>query len=198
MGRSYKPRSSRVQAIIWVLWLCSLKQSFIVAAVQLPSRVWLWDPRDCSIPGSLVLHYFSEFAQTRVPLSQWCHPTISSSVTPFSFYLQLSPATGSFPLSWLFTSDCWNIVPSDWASFSSNEYSGMISFRIDWLDLLVVQGTLKNLLQHYNSKATILCSAFFMVQLSHLYMTTRKIIALTVWTFVGKGMVFISIPWPPF
>ena len=77
-----------------------------------------------------------------LPLSQWCHPTISSSVTPFSFCLQLPPASGSFPLSWLFTSGCQSIGPSAWASFSSNEYSGMISFRIDWFDLLVVQGTL--------------------------------------------------------
>ena len=71
----------------------------------------------------------------------------------------------------------------------SNEYSGLISFRMDQLDLLAVQGTLKSLLQHYNSKASILqCSAFFIVQLSHPYMTNRKAIALTRWTFVGKVM----------
>ena len=69
----------------------------------------------------------------------------------------------------------------------SSEYSGLISFRIDWFDLLAVQRTLGNLLQHHNSKASILqCSAFFMVQLSHLYITTGKTIALTVWTFVGE------------
>ena len=83
--------------------------------------------------------------------------------------------------------------PKYWSfSFSispSNEYSGLISFRIDWLDLLAVQGTLKSLLQHHSSKASILrCSAFLMVQLSHPYMTTGKIIALTIWTFVGKVM----------
>ena len=72
---------------------------------------------------------------------------------------------------------------------SSNEYSGLISFRIQWLDLLAVQGTLKSLLQHHSSKASILwCSAFFVVQLSHPYITTRKTIALTRWTFVGKVM----------
>ena len=72
---------------------------------------------------------------------------------------------------------------------SSNEYSGLISFRMDWLDLLLVQGTLKSLLQHHSSKASILCcSSFFMVQLSHPYMTTGKTIALTTWTFVGKIM----------
>ena len=71
----------------------------------------------------------------------------------------------------------------------SNEFSGLISFRIDWLDLLVVQGTLKNLLQHHSSKASVLWhSAFFIVQLSHPYMITGKTIALTRWTFVDKGM----------
>ena len=83
--------------------------------------------------------------------------------------------------------------PRYWSfSFSispSNEYSGLISFRKDWLDLLAVQGTLKGLLQHHSSKASILqCSTFFIVQLSHPYMTTGKTIALTQWTFVGKVM----------
>ena len=83
--------------------------------------------------------------------------------------------------------------PKYWSlSFSSspsNECSGLISFRIDWFDLLAVQGTLKSLLQHHSSKASVLWrSAFFMVQLSHPYMTTRKTIALTRWTFVGKIM----------
>ena len=75
----------------------------------------------------------------------------------------------------------------------SNEYSGLISFRMDWLDLLAVQGTLGSLLQHHSSKALILwCSAFFIVQLSHPYMTTGKTIALTRWTFVGKVMSLLS------
>ena len=83
--------------------------------------------------------------------------------------------------------------PKYWSSsFSispSNEYSGLISLRMDWLDLLAVQGTLKSLLQHHSSKASILQhSAFFIVQLSHSYMATRKTIALTRWTFVGKEM----------
>ena len=77
----------------------------------------------------------------------------------------------------------------------SNEYLGLISFRIDWFDLFAVQGTLKNLLQHHSSKASVLqYSAFFMVQLSHPYMTVGKIIALTVWTFVGKVMsLFVNM-----
>ena len=82
--------------------------------------------------------------------------------------------------------------PSGGQSFSispSNEYSGLISFRMDWLDLFVFQGTLKSLLQHHSLKASILqCSAFFIVQLSHLYTNTGKIIALTRWTFAGKVM----------
>ena len=83
--------------------------------------------------------------------------------------------------------------PKYWSfSFSispSNDYSGLTSFRTDWLDLLAVQGTLKSLLQHHNSKASILqCSAFFIIQLSHPYMTTGKIIALTRWMFFGKAM----------
>ena len=74
----------------------------------------------------------------------------------------------------------------------SNEYSGLISFRMDWLDPLAVQGTLKSLLQHHSSKASILrCSAFFIVQLSHPYMTTGKTIALTRWTFIGKLMYLL-------
>ena len=84
-----------------------------------------------------------------------------------------------WPKYWSFS---FNISPS-------NEYSGLISFKMDWLDLLAVQGTLKSLLQHHSSKASILqCSALFIVQLSHPYMTTRKTIALTRWTFVGKLM----------
>ena len=77
----------------------------------------------------------------------------------------------------------------DYSISPSNEYSGLLSFRMDWLDLLAVQGTLKSLLQHHNSKASVFrCSAFFIVQLSHPYMTTGKTTALTRWTFVGKGM----------
>ena len=121
------------------------------------------------------------------PSSRWCYPAISSSVFPFSSCSQSLPASGSFPMSQLFA---WG-GQSNWSfSFSiipSNEHPGLISFRMDWLDLLAVQGTLKSLLQHHSSKASILwCSAFFTVQLSHPYMTTGKTIALTRRTFVGK------------
>ena len=121
------------------------------------------------------------------PLSRWCHPTTSSSVVPFSSCPQSFPASGSFLRSQFFT---W---PKSWScSFSispSNEYSGLISFRMDWLDLLAVQGTLKSFLQHHSSKASILqCSAFFIVQLSHPYITTGKTIVLTRQTFADKVM----------
>ena len=123
------------------------------------------------------------------PLSLWCHPAISSSVVPFSSCPQSLPASESFPKSQLFAR--W---PKYLASFSfsiipSKEHPGLISFRMDWLDLLAVQGTLKSLLQHHSSKASILwCSAFFTAQLSRPSMTTGKTIALTRWTFVGKVM----------
>ena len=122
------------------------------------------------------------------PLSWWCHPTMSSSVFPFSSCLQSFPASGSFSMSQLFVRQ-----PKYWSfSFNispSNEQPGLISFRMDCLDLLPVQGTLKSLLQHHSSKVPIFqCSAFFIVQLSHPYMTTGKTIALTRQTFVDKVM----------
>ena len=106
------------------------------------------------------------------PLSQWCHPTISSSVLPFSSRLQSFP--GSFPITQFFTEwlKYWSF---SFCLSPSNEYSELISFMMDWLDLLAIQGTLKSLLQHHGLKSSILrCSAFFIVQLSHPYMTTKK------------------------
>ena len=105
------------------------------------------------------------------PLSRWRHPTISSSVVAFFSCPQSFPASGSFPMSQFFTSHSQNITASaSAASVLPIEYSELISFRMDWLDLLAVQGTLKNLLQHQSSKASILRrSAFFIVQLSHPY-----------------------------
>ena len=112
------------------------------------------------------------------PLSQWCHPTISYSIVPFSSHLQSFPSSGSFLINQFLASGGQSISAST-SVLPMNEYSGLISIMIDWLDLLAVQGTLKSLLQH-NSKASVLrCSAFFMVQLSYPYMTTGKTIALT-------------------
>ena len=100
------------------------------------------------------------------PLSRWCHPTISSSVVPFSSRLQSFPASGSFPRSQFFTSGGQSIGVSASNISASNEHPGLNSFRMAWLDLLAVQGTLKSLLQHHSSKASILWhSAFFIVQL---------------------------------
>ena len=121
------------------------------------------------------------------PLSRWCHPTISScrplfllpSVFPsIRVFSNESALCMRWPKYWNFS---FNISPS-------NEHSGLI-FRLDWVDLLAVQGTLKSLLQHHSSKASILWhSAFFIVQLSHPYTTIGKTIALTRWTFVGQVM----------
>ena len=112
------------------------------------------------------------------------------SVSCFSSCPQSFPASRSFAMSQLFASGGQSKYWSFCFSISaSNEYSGLISFRTNWFCLLAVQGTLKSLLQHHNLKALILqCSAFFIVQLSHPYMTTGKTIALTIWTFVSKVM----------
>ena len=111
----------------------------------------------------------------------FCHPLLllPSMFPSIRVFSNESALCIRWPKYWSFS---FGISPS-------NEYSGLISFRMDWLDLLAVQGTLKSLLQHHSSKAPILqCSAFFIVQLSHPSMTTRKTIALTRWTFVGKVM----------
>ena len=140
----------------------------------------LCDPVCSSMPGHPVLHRLWAFPVIHVH----CHPTISSSVALFSFCLQSFPASGSFPMIWLLASGVQSIRAS--AVSPSSKSSGLISFKIDQFDLLAVQGTL---LQHHSSEASILRhSAFFLVQLSHPYMTTRKTIALTRQTFVGKVM----------
>ena len=123
------------------------------------------------------------------PLSWWCHPTISFSCCPLLLLPPLLPSIRVFSsesvlcIRW---PKCWRF------SFSispSNEYSGLIPFRIDWFNRLTVQGTLKSLPQHHSSEASILRhSAFFIVQLSHPYITTGKTIALTRRTLVGKVM----------
>ena len=149
----------------------------------------LFNPMDCSTPGFSVLHDLPEFVQTHVhPVGDAIQPSHSLS-SPF-----LLPSI--FPSIRIFSHELVLYIrwPKYW-SFSispSNEYSGLSSFRIDWFNLLAVQGTLKSLLQHHNSNPSIFwCSAFFMVQPSHLHTTTGKFIALIIWTFVGKGMSFL-------
>ena len=145
---------------------------------------------DCSPPGSSVLHYLSDFLEfmsiESVMLSNHlilCCPLLLPSIFPsIRVFSSESVLRIRWPKYWRFS---FSISPS-------NEYSGLISFRNDWFDLLAFQWTLKSLLQHHSSKASILWhSAFFMVQLSHPYMTTGKTIALTMWTFVSKVMAFL-------
>ena len=142
----------------------------------------LCNPMDCSTPGFPVHHQLPESTQTHVhqvgDAIQPSHPLSSPSPPAFN----LSQHQGLFKWVRKYWSFSFSISPF-------NEYSGLISFRMDWLDVLAVQGTLKSLLQHRSSKASILqLSAFFTVQLSHPYMTTGKTIALTKQTFVGKVM----------
>ena len=130
----------------------------------------------------------SRVCSNSCPLNQWHHTNISSSVALTSSCLQSFPASQSFPMSQL----CHMGWPKYWSfSFSNSpfsKYSGLISFRIDWFDLLPVQGTLKSL-QHHSSKASVVwCSAVLMVQFSHPYTTTGNTIALTRQTFVDKVM----------
>ena len=144
---------------------------------------------DYSTPGFLVYHQFPELAQT-MSIESVMPSTHLILCYPFLLLPSIFPSIRVFsnepilPIRW----------PKNWSfSFTispSNEYSGLISFRMGWLELLAVQGTLKSLLQHNNAKATILQhSAFFIVQLSHPYMTTGKTIALIRWTFVGIVVV---------
>ena len=108
------------------------------------------------------------------PLSQWYHPTISPSVVPFSSCLRSFPVSGFFPMSQFFASGGQSIWSFSFSISPSNEHSGLISFRMDWLDLLAVQGTLKSLLQHHSSKVSILqLSVFFIVQLSHAWLLEK-------------------------
>ena len=132
-------------------------------------------------------------SQSSFKLTSIESPMPSSHLIPFSYCPQSLPASESFPMSQLCMS--W---PKYWSfSFTiipSNEHPGLISFRMHWLDLLAVQGTLKSLLQHHSSKASILQrTAFFILQFSYPYMTTGKTIALTRWTFVAKVMSLLFI-----
>ena len=155
------------------------------------SGLILCDPMDHSMPGLSVNHQLPEFTQTHV----------IESVMPSNHLILCRPLLLShsiFPSIRVFSNESVLCItwPKYWSfSFSispSNEYSGRISFRIDWLDLLAVQETLKSLLQHHSSKASILrYSAFFIVQLSHPSMTTGKPIALIRWTFGGKVMCLL-------
>ena len=188
-GSSETTSKGQIQRqVISVFFICYLQHYGLFSLIQSLNHVWhfattwLQHARlHCPppTPGA---------SSNSCPSSWWCHPTVSSSVVPFSSHLQSFPASESFQISQFFASHGQSIGVSASAS-PANEYSGLISFRMDWLDLLFIQGTLKSLLQHHSSKASIfLHSAFFIGQLSHPYMTTGKTIALTRWNFVGKVM----------
>ena len=149
----------------------------------------LCNPMDCSTPGLPVHHQLLELPKLMsigsvMPSNYliFCRPLLPPSIFPsIRVFSNESVLCIRWPKYWSFS---FNIS-------TSNECSGLISFRMDWVDLPAVQGTLKSLLQHHSSKASVLwCSAFFIVQLSHAYMTTRKTIALTIRTFVGKCLYF--------
>ena len=164
-----------------VKWFSSIQFSLSVVSDSLRPHELQYTRPPCPSPTPGV-------HSNSCPLSQWCHLAISSSVVPFSSCPQSLPA-------WVFSNESTLRIrwPKYWScNFKispTNEHPGLISFRMDWLDLVAVQRTLKSLLQHHSSKASILRhSAFFTVQLSHPYMTTGKTTALTRQTFVGKLM----------
>ena len=159
------------------------------SSVQSLNGVCLCNPMDCSTPGFPVHHQLPELIQIHVHLVsdaiQPSHPLSSPSPTfnlsQHQDFSNESVLRIRWPKYWSFS---FNISPS-------NEHPGLTSFRIDWLDLLAVQGTLETLFQHHNSKASIpQCSAFFVVQLSYPYMTTGKTIVLAGWTFDGNVSAF--------
>ena len=167
----------------------SITNSDTFSSVHLLSRVWLFaTPWIAACQASLsITNSRSSLRLTSIKLVMpsshliLCHPLLLLPPIPPSIRVFSNESTlrMRWPKYWIFS---FSII-------SSKEIPGLISFRMDWLDLLAVQGTLKNLLQHHSSKASILrCSVFFTVQLSHPYMTTGKIIALTIRTFVSKVM----------
>ena len=163
----------------------SLRSTVLIVVVQLLSHVWLsvtpWTPaHQASLSFTM-----SGACSNSCPWSWWCHSTISSSVIPFSSCPPSLPASGSFPMSWLFTSGGQSIGASASASVLPN-IQGWFPLGLTGLISVLPKG-LSSLLLHHNLKASILQgSAFFRIQLSHSYMTTGKIIASTIWTFVGK------------
>ena len=177
-----------------------------VVAAQSLNGVWLfvslWTaahqaPLASAISRSLLRFMSVESIHVHRCVSDASNHLLSSSVAPF-FLLQSFPASGSFPKRWpLYSNQVAKVLEHQLQP--SYKYSGLISFRMDGLDLLTVQGTLRSLLQHHNSKAvTLWQSAFFTIQLSRLYMTTGKTIALTIWTFVGKVMSLLLNTLPRF
>ena len=152
-----------------------------IQIVQSPSPVWFCATQQTAAPrASLSLSKFMSIELVMLAKHLvCCHLLLLPPIFPS---IRVSSNELAVPIRW---PKYWNFSVSP-----SNEYSGFISCRIDWFDLLAVQGTLKSLFQHHSLKASVLqCSAFFMIQLSHPYMTTVKTITFTIWTFVGKVML---------
>ena len=150
----------------WYLLHVAILISYLLSSVQLLSRVLLFltPCMDCSTPGFPCPSPTPRACSNSYSSSRWCHPTISFSVVAFSSCPQSFQASGSFPMTQFFTSGGQRIGVSASSSGPSNEYSGLDSFRMDWMDLLAVQRTLKSLLQHHRLKTSVLrCSAFFIV-----------------------------------
>ena len=177
-----------VELPFWYYYILHIFIQFSLVTQLCPT---LRDPMDCNTPGLPVHHQLPESTQTHL---HW----VGDAIQPSHPLLPLLLSPSIFPSIRVFSNESALCIrwPKYWSfSFNishSNEHPGLISFRMDWLDLLAVQGTLKSVLQHHSSKASILqCSAFFIVQLSHPYMSTGKTIALTRWIFVGKVMFLI-------
>ena len=159
---------------------------FQFSSVQSLSRVWLYNTMDCSTPGFPVLHHLPELAQTLHRVCDAIQPSHPLS-SPFPPAFNLSQHQGFS--QWVSSSHQVAKVLELQSQHQSFQWIGLTSFRIDWFDLLAIQRTLKSLLQYHSWKASILRhSAFFMVQLSHPYMTTEKTTPLNIWTFIGKVM----------
>ena len=168
--------------------VCHCKFSSLQFSSVAQSCPTLCDPMNHSTPGLPVHHHLPEFTQTHVhrvrdtiqPSHPWSSPSPSApNPSQHQRFSNESTLLMRWPKYWSFS---YRIIPS-------KEIPGLISFRMDWLDLFAVQGTLKSLLQHYSSKASILrCSTLFTIQLSHPYMTTGKTIALARWTVAGQVM----------
>ena len=181
----------------WQHWVMHHSSDFLLQKHSLWKQVFssvtqlcltLCDPIDCSTSGFPVHHQLPKLTQTHIH-------RVGNAIQPSHSLSSASPSTFNLSHNQCLFQGVRSILCIRWPkywSFSislSNEYSGLISFRIDWLGILEVQGTLKSLLQHHNSKASIIwCSAFFTVQLSYPYITSGKTIDLTIWIFVFKVM----------
>ena len=186
--------------VLYFFWALNIKWggSSQFSSAQLLSHVQLFATRGLQHARSPCPSLPPRVCSNSYPLSQWSHPTISSSVVPPNHLILCCPLLflpSVFPSIRVFSNESALCIRwTNYWNFSlnispSSEHPGLIFFRMDWLDFLVVQGTLRSRLQRHSSKASILqCSAFFIVQLSHPYMTTGKTIALIRRTFVGKVM----------